>query len=73
MKRPLPLQDRNTSVMKKSLSLQDRNASCSRLIINLVRPYGNLNLADVSLPQEEHADAGLADAAADSLRTLAFQ
>lgn len=37
---------------------------------NRFRPQGALYLTDVGLAQEEHADAGLADAAADCIRKL---
>ena len=37
---------------------------------NRFRPQRALHFADVGLAQEEHADAGLADAAADCIRKL---
>ena len=51
-------------------SLQKLDAVGSTLCCDLFRPQGALYLADVSLAQEEHADAGLADAAADCIRKL---
>ena len=38
-----------------------------------VRPYGTLDLTDVSLAEEEHTDAGLADTTTDGIRESFLQ
>ena len=40
---------------------------------NVIRPDGAVNFADVCLPEEEHADSGLADSAADREGKAFFQ
>ena len=55
------------------IPLQDCNSLCGCLVVDLIRPYGYLNLSDVGFPQEEHTDSGLADAAADGLRQFAVK
>ena len=46
---------------------------CLCLLADLIGPYGHLDLADVGFAQEEHADPGLADAAADGVGQLLIQ
>ena len=46
-------------------SLQKMHASSQGFLLHGFGPQGRMDFADVGLPEEEHADPGLADASAD--------
>ena len=48
-----------------SLLLQKHYALRSTFCAHIVGPDGGLHFADVHAPEEEHAESGLSDAAAD--------
>ena len=53
--------------------LQKMNARFSKDLLCLRRPEGGLDLTDVSLAEEEHADSGLTDASSDREGELVVQ
>ena len=52
-------------LLQASFGLQKRDSMFLRCLYGAFRPKGSLHLPDMGFPQEEHADPGLADAAAD--------
>ena len=54
-------------------NLQQRDVGVFKDLAGVLVPDGGLHFADVGLAQQQHAQAGLADAAADRQGELAFQ
>ena len=48
------------------------NVMCFALFNHFLRPYGNLNFADMSLSEEKHAKSALSDTSADGVRKSVF-
>ena len=63
---------KQVSVSVQIKSLETRDARLLELLVHIVCPDGSLNFADVCLFEEEHAETGLADTAADRERHRAF-